>query len=252
MGNGHDRASSEDGAEGSHVSEDACESLEDRVIDHGLGSLCDAHLNGVDLCAALLFSGGWVDACENDAGLIDFSMSDKLARRFGAQSEETGKEDGGYGTDTDCGPPCLGPRATNLRESSTNARSQELTECDGHVVEGDHTATVLRRGQLGDVERNDHGCAADTKTNDEPANSELRQVESGCLQDGSDNEDDTGKEDGHLATVLVGNETSNDSTDEGTTRCERSNKLLLGGGELVTEGCANGDQDGGDVSSIIT
>ena len=174
LGNGHDCASSEDSTEGSHVGEDAGESLEDRVIDHSLSSLCDAHLDGVDLCAALLFGGGWVDACENDAGLIDLSMSDKLARRFRAQSEETSEEDGGCGTDTDCGPPCLRARATNFRESSTNSRSQELTECDRHVVEGDHTAAVLRRGQLGDIERNDHGCATNTKTNNKSTNSKLR------------------------------------------------------------------------------
>jgi hypothetical protein len=78
LGDSHDCAGSKNGAEGSLMGKDAGQCLENRVVNHGLRSLCNAHLDGVDLCAALLFGRGWVDAGKNDASLVRPSASNQL------------------------------------------------------------------------------------------------------------------------------------------------------------------------------
>jgi hypothetical protein len=158
-------------------------------------------------------------------------------------------------------------QTTNLSKPGTNARSQKLTECDRHVVEGDHAAAVpelfseslgsltlrysLSRRKFRDVQRDHHGCAANTETDNEAANRELRKVKRRGLQDSANDEDNASKEDRHLATMLIRDHASDDSANKRTARCERSHELLLRGGEFVTERRANSDKNRGDVARVI-
>lgn len=72
------------------------------------------------------------------------------------------------------------------------------------------------------------------------------------MQDSADDEDDASKPDGHLATMLISDHASDDGANERTTGCERGDKLLLRGCELVPKRCANGDEDRGDVARVVT
>jgi hypothetical protein len=106
-----------------------------------------------------------------------------------------------------------------------------------------HHDGLLSRGKFGNVERNNHGCAADTETDNEAADRELRKMKCRGLQDSANDEDNACKEERHLATILISDQASDNRANKRTARCERSYELLVGGAEFVAEGCANCDKN---------
>lgn len=91
-----------------------------------------------------------------------------------------------------------------------------------------------------------------SKTNNETADGKLRQVEGSGLKSSSDDEDDTGNPDGHLAAKSVRDQTGENSAYQRTTAGQGGDEFLFAGGEFVTEGCANADENRGDVASVVT
>jgi hypothetical protein len=187
----------------------------------------EAHFDGTDFCAALLFGGGWVNTCQNQGSLVDFAMSDELARRLWAKGQKSCKDNGWHSTDSDCCPPSLRLLISNLSKSSAQGGCNELASRYTAVVERHHTAPVLGWRKLGDIQGNYHRSATNPKTDDETAYRKLRKMVGGGLEDSSDNKDDAGEPDGHFATKFIRHQPCDDGSDQSASRCERCNKLLF-------------------------
>lgn len=52
----------------------------------------------------------------------------------------------------------VSPAVRNVCESCTDTVADNLTTSDGHVVQTDQSASYFGGSNLGNVERNDHGC----------------------------------------------------------------------------------------------
>lgn len=85
------------------------------------------------------------------------------------------------------------------------------------VVETSATATPVRRGDFDRVGRGSDGHDGDTETEDKAANDELSELGCGSNDDGADDNDDTTTEHALLTAITIGEDSSEGSTNHGTT-----------------------------------
>lgn len=76
-----------------------------------------------------------------------------------------------------------------MGETGTDTVGNDLTTSDAHVVQTDHATSDPCWGDLGNVQRNDHGGATDTETNDETANAHLCNAVRGSLEKSANGEE---------------------------------------------------------------
>lgn len=88
---------------------------------------------------------------------------------------------------------------------------------------------------------NNHGSGTDTQTDDKATNRHLDNGKGCSLNDGSDKEEEAADVDSELSAKLVSGQTSNQGTDEGASRRQGRDELLLVGRQFVAEIVANGD-----------
>lgn len=192
-------------------------------------------------------------------------MGNELSGRLGALGEEAGEDDGRNAADGNHDSPAVG----GIGQGGAEGVGNKLTESDAEVVEGNHAASVFRRSKFTDVEGlyvlewrilsgglmaayNDHGSGTDTQTDDEATNRHLDNGKGRSLDYGSDKEEEAANVDSQLSAKLVSGQASNQGADEGASRRQGCDELLLVGRQFVAEIVANGDQDGGNDTSIIT
>lgn len=103
--------------------------------------------NVLDLVLDLLLGTVGEDFSDDIGGLLHLAMVYKLSRRLGAERKKTGEDEGRQRTSTNHVSPTTG----NMGKASSNAVAHELATGNRHVIETNHTATVLRRGHFGNV-----------------------------------------------------------------------------------------------------
>ena len=143
------------------------------------------------------------------------------------------------------------PSMRNLRKTSSNTVRDQLTSSDTHVVQSDHSTTILCRGDLSNVERNDHCCGANTEANDETANGHLSQRVRGSLENSADDEEKASHINCALSSKAISCEPSSDGANKCTTRCDGCNQFLLARSEDLAEIIVEVDEDCRDNSSVV-
>lgn len=128
-------------------------------------------------------------------------MCDELTGRLRTHEEKASQSNRGSSTNCDCCSPAI---MAGMLESSPKGASDKLTECNAHIVECDHTTSVLRWRKLTDVERDDHSSGTNTKANNKSAHGELGDGVRGGLEKGANDEDGASGPDGHLSTISIG------------------------------------------------
>lgn len=175
-------------------------------------------------------------------------MGYQLARRLRAPEKQPAEKDRRQCTNADSSTPTL---ARDCSESCSEGTCYELTKSNRHVVESNHAATVLGWCELPDVQRNNHGSATDSETNDETTNSELSDRVCCCLECCSNDENHTGGPDGHLSSKAISREACSNRADQSTATRQGSNQLLFARRELMAQGGTDCHQYRRDVSGVI-
>lgn len=114
-----------------------------------------------------------------------------------------------------------------MSKCSTNTIRNQWSTGDGHVVQANHTTTVFGGGNLCNVHRDNHGGAADTKTNDKSTHCHLSKSKLCSLKDSADDEESVSNVDFRLAAKFVGSGSSEDGAEEGSSRSDGSNQFFL-------------------------
>lgn len=112
---------------------------------------------------------------------------------------------------------------------------------------------MVSHGNLGKgkLAYDNHSSRTYAQTNDQPAHCHLSYCVRSCLNDASNEKEDTTSVDTKLAPKFVGRQPSNQCSNKSTTRSYRSDKLLLLGTKLVAEIIVQVDKHSRNYSGIV-
>lgn len=142
-------------------------------------------------------------------------VGEEEAGRFG-EEEDGGHDDQAGESLKDQGDT---PRPVALDEVAAvgNASGRNGSSEPTAVVEASATATPVRRGDFDRVGRGSDGHDGDTETKDEAADDELSELGRSSNDDGTDDNDDTATEHALLTAKTIREDSSEGSTNHGTT-----------------------------------
>lgn len=188
---------------------------------------------GLDLVELVLDKLGVLglvtDAGEHLAGAVLAALADEETGRLGKQ-EQTGTENQSP-QHLDADRDAVGAGVGTFLGGVVNARGQHQTDGNAELVAGDNGTTDLAGCNLRHVQDNDGRDEADTESSNETAGDEQTNAGGSSLQDDTNDENNTSENDGGPTTEPISQVTSNESSEEGTSRKDGHNQRLLRRGD---------------------
>jgi hypothetical protein len=139
----------------------------------------------------------------------------------------------------------------NLRKAGAKTVRDQLSSSDTHIVQSNHATTILCRGNLGNIQGDNHCCRANAETNNETTDSHLSQGVSTSLEDGTDDEKNAPHIDSTLSSKAISCKSGSDGANKGTARSDGCDQFLLARGENLAKIIVKIDEDCRDNSSIV-
>lgn len=177
---------------------------------------------------------------QRGSGLVELALLDKVTRRFGQEKQSTTENkrpehlDGNWNT--------IRAGIVSLLSGIVDARSQHETNGDAELIPRNNGTTDLAGGNLGHVQNNNGGDETNTEASNQTASNEKTQARRSGLQNNTDDEDGTARNDGNATAKPVSKITGDDSTKEGSRGEDggnqrflpgRNDKIVLGGSFVV-------------------
>jgi len=164
-------------------------------------------------------------------GSLDVTTLDEVTRRVGKEEETTTENNTEDELDADGN--AVRASVVDVLGTIVNACSQQETDSDAELVTGNESTSDLARANLRHVQDDNGRFETDTETGDETTSNDQTETVRGDLENDTDNVDSATNDDSPATTDGVGDITSDNSTEEGTGREDRSNERVVRTGESI-------------------
>jgi hypothetical protein len=139
----------------------------------------------------------------------------------------------------------------NLRKTGSKTVRDQLSSSDTHIIQSNHATTILCRGNLGNIQWDNHCRRANAETNNKTTDSHLSQRVSAGLENCTDDEKNAPHVDSTLSPKAISCKTGSDGANKGTARSDGCDQFLLASGEDLAKITVKIDEDCRDNSSIV-
>jgi len=220
------------------VSTEAVEpAVEVTILRNNLHLIEEVGFDLVDLSLDVLrVLGLATDTSKRMNGLFLLALADVETRGF-RKDEKTNSEDNSP-KHLESDGNAVGARVGTVLSAIVNTRGKHETDSDAELVTGHDSTTNLARSNLGHVHDDNSRHESDTESSNQTASDQETEASWSSLEHDTDDEDNAASNNGEPTTKPICQITSDEGTEESTSRENRDDERLARGGndELVTWG----------------